>query len=347
MGPPGEAGPKGDTGPKGPPGKVGPKGDPGIAGPDGISGADGPAGPPGPEGSTGLKGTTGPAGGKGDAGPVGPPGPPGPPGEAQLIPPDFISPPKTAARRKRDLDENNKIAEDDLHVGEHYVNVVSRIVDYLDNMQKQLSAITNPVGTKDEPARSCRDLHQGHPDLPDGWYWIDPNLGVINDAIYVYCNMTRSGETCVNPKQQFRTMPQRWWRKESETNKPFSKLKGGFEIEYEDSVQLTFLRLLSEEARQNFTYFCTNSAGWYNVDDYSLNWALVLQGQNDHEFDTKYFTSQQVIYDGCRNRRSQSYTVFEVKTKKLNQLPLVNFVPKDYGAGYQMFGFEVGAICFS
>ena len=112
-------------------------------------------------------------------------------------------------------------------------------------------------------------------------------------------------------------------------------------------MQLTFLRLLSEEARQNFTYFCTNSAGWYNVDDYSLNWALVLQGQNDHEFDTKYFTSQQVIYDGCRNRRSQSYTVFEVKTKKLNQLPLVNFVPKDYGAGYQMFGFEVGAICFS
>ena len=32
-----------------------------------------------------------------------------------------------------------------------------------------------------------------------GFYWIDPNLGVSEDAVKVYCNMTAGGETCVYP----------------------------------------------------------------------------------------------------------------------------------------------------
>ena len=38
--------------------------------------------------------------------------------------------------------------------------------------------------------------------LSAGWYWIDPNLGVLDDAIYVFCNMSAGGHTCVNPDQQ-------------------------------------------------------------------------------------------------------------------------------------------------
>lgn len=29
-----------------------------------------------------------------------------------------------------------------------------------------------------------------------GWYWIDPNLGMINDAVRVFCEMG-NGESCV------------------------------------------------------------------------------------------------------------------------------------------------------
>ena len=35
-----------------------------------------------------------------------------------------------------------------------------------------------------------------------GFYWIDPNLGVNDDAVRVYCNMTAGGETCVYPGKQ-------------------------------------------------------------------------------------------------------------------------------------------------
>lgn len=39
-------------------------------------------------------------------------------------------------------------------------------------------------------------------------------------------------------------------------------------------------------------------------------------------------------------------TIFEVRTKKSNQLPLIDFLPLDYGSEGQAFGFEVGPVCF-
>ena len=32
-----------------------------------------------------------------------------------------------------------------------------------------------------------------------GWYWIDPNMGSIHDALQVWCNLTAMGETCIFP----------------------------------------------------------------------------------------------------------------------------------------------------
>merc|ERR1712110_926764 len=44
--------------------------------------------------------------------------------------------------------------------------------------------------------------------------------------------------------------------------------------------------------------------------------------------------------------RGKSKSIFEVRTKKLGQLPLVDFYPVDYGKPHQAFGFEVGPVCF-
>lgn len=65
-----------------------------------------------------------------------------------------------------------------------------------------------------------------------GWYWIDPNSGMADDAIFVHCNLTAAGETCIYPDLQSRRMPNIQWRKESEKGDWFSNLRGGFKVQY-------------------------------------------------------------------------------------------------------------------
>ena len=36
------------------------------------------------------------------------------------------------------------------------------------NMRIKLERMKKPIGTRDSPARSCKDLHHGHPQLKDG-----------------------------------------------------------------------------------------------------------------------------------------------------------------------------------
>lgn len=64
---------------------------------------------------------------------------------------------------------------------------------------------------------------------------------------------------------------------------------------------MTFLRLLSQDAYQNFTYTCINSVAWYNTNSYKYDLALKLLGENEQEFSydppaVKPF----IIADGCK-----------------------------------------------
>ena len=91
----------------------------------------------------------------------------------------------------------------------------------------------------------------------------------------------------------------------------------------------------------------------------------------NHAFLKVEFTAEEnkpnVILDGCKAKRAESKTVFEVvfkntfrrcqnflvvvkiiltiliqvRTEKLGELPLVDFYPVDYGQQQQAFGFEV------
>lgn len=40
-------------------------------------------------------------------------------------------------------------------------------------------------------------------------------------------------------------------------------------------------------------------------------------------------------------------TTLEIRTKKLHEVPIVDFMPFDYGTEGQMIGFEVGPVCFN
>merc|ERR1719187_3133155 len=323
LGPKGLKGSRGRRGQKGHRGEMGMpgrKGEQGPIGPMGMKGAEGPPGLPGLEGPSGPKGTNGATGPKGDRGSSGAPGPPGPPGELPLLPPDILfqrdAPFKSRDKREARGDASSERSRPQKDSDVDLITVYTDIY----NMRIELEKIKKPIGTRESPARTCQDLHYGHPQMKDGFYWIDPNLGMTDDAVKVWCNMESGGETCVSPDVHASRMPNIPWRKSTEGW--YSTLRGGFRISYDSMgpVQLTFLRLMSSQAHQNFTYTCINSAAWYDSRIGNHNSAIKLQGENEVEF-TADENKPNVIVDGCKAKRAESKTVFEVRTEKLGELP--------------------------
>ena len=109
-------------------------------------------------------------------------------------------------------------------------------------------------------------------------------------------------------------------------------------------VQMAFLRLLSQEGYQNFTYTCVNSAAWSSSPNDNNNLSIKLLGDDNEEFSYNR-THPEIVSNGCNSGKSKSETVFLIRTKKLKQLPLVDFYPVDYGLPHQAFGFSVGPLC--
>lgn len=64
-------------------------------------------------------------------------------------------------------------------------------------------------------------------------------------------------------------------------------------------VQMTFLRLLTASARQNFTYNCHQSVAWHDASSDSYDKALRFLGSNDEEMSYDNNPYIQAISDGC------------------------------------------------
>lgn len=344
IGPPGEQGEKGDRGLPGTQGSPGAKGDGGIPGPAGPIGPPGPPGLPGPAGPKGNKGSSGPTGQKGDSGMPGPPGPPGPPGEV-IQPLPILSPKKT----RRHTESIQGDAGDNIL---DYSDGMEEIFGSLNSLKQDIEHMKFPMGTQTNPARTCKDLQLSHPDFPDGEYWIDPNQGCSGDSFKVYCNFTAGGETCIYPDKKSEGVRISSWPKE----KPgswYSEFKRGKLLSYLDvegnsinMVQMTFLKLLTASARQNFTYNCHQSAAWYDVLSGSYDKALRFLGSNDEEMSYENNPHIKALYDGCASRKGYEKTVIEINTPKIDQVPIIDVMINDFGDQNQKFGFEVGPACF-
>ncbi|NWZ30693.1 CO5A1 protein, partial [Asarcornis scutulata] len=252
----------------------------------------------------------------------------------------------------------------------------------LNSLKQEIEGMRRPMGTQDNPARTCQDLQLSHPGLPDGerrrggeggrWaprrcpqcsepsrpsageYWIDPNQGCARDSFKVFCNFTAGGETCVFPSKDVEEVKAAGGtgggepRVEGRSRPPLL-----LQFSYTDSdgqplgvVQLTFLRLLSVSARQNFTYHCHRSVAWHSTGTGDHRHALRFLAANEEEL--SYDTSPYVkaVADGCAARKGSSRTVLEVSTPRLEQLPLTDVRVVDFGEPNQRFGFEVGPVCF-
>uniref|UniRef100_H9G7I4 Fibrillar collagen NC1 domain-containing protein n=1 Tax=Anolis carolinensis TaxID=28377 RepID=H9G7I4_ANOCA len=376
QGPPGLPGLRGDVGAKGEkghPGLIGLIGPPGEQGEKGDRGLPGPHGAKGPKGETGIPGPTGPIG------PAGPPGLPvkpthlhflspfsrGPPGE--VIQPLPIQRPK---KNKRSVDgsqispeneEEEKMAASE--AGGHPPSQgMEEVYGSLNSLRQEVERMRKPLGTKESPARTCQDLWLSRPETPDGEYWIDPNQGCSRDSFKVFCNFTAGGETCVFPRKEVREVPMSAWEKETPQSW-FSEFQSGSRFSYEDAegyplgvVQLTFLRLLSVSARQNFTYHCLRSAAWHSrlpsaaggsstsVGGYQQ--ALRFLGANEEDISYDNSPYVKALADGCAPRKGPSSTILEVRTPRVEQLPLLDVRLMDFGNSGQKFGFQLGPVCF-
>uniref|UniRef100_A0A668ACQ7 Collagen, type XI, alpha 1b n=1 Tax=Myripristis murdjan TaxID=586833 RepID=A0A668ACQ7_9TELE len=360
AGPPGAAGPPGG---RGPPGDDGPKGNPvsavfvgllghpgliGLIGPPGEPGEKGDRGLPGPQGTGGGKGDPGSAGQKGDTGMIGPPGPPGPPGDIIQSLPLQQSARKT--RRQAEMQQDEAMA--DYGMDAMGMEGMEDVFGSLNNLKQDIERMKFPMGTQDNPARTCNDLHLSQPDFPDGEYWIDPNQGCIGDSIKVFCNFTAGGETCIYPDKKSAGVRISNWPKEA-PGSWFSEFKRGKILNYVDmsdntinTVQMTFLKLLSSSARQNFTYICHQSVAWYDAKADSYDKALRFLGSNDEEMSYDNNPFIKALSDGCSLKQGYAKTVMEINTPRIDQVPIIDVMLNDFGDPNQRFGFEVGPVCF-
>ncbi|XP_073724140.1 collagen alpha-1(II) chain-like [Misgurnus anguillicaudatus] len=153
--------------------------------------------------------------------------------------------------------------------------------------EEDSSAHSWSLGTKNNPATTCRELSLIHPPLNDGHYYIDPNHGCPVDALRVFCNFTAGGVTCVSPVQSnisgIRPSVDR-------SKKWFSELQRGFRFEYKDLdvVQLRFLVLHSNSATQSIKLLCPKDHRITAENDDQIKKILYLRGDSNEEIDPSH-----------------------------------------------------------
>jgi len=344
MGNPGLRGEKGEAGVSGmmgAPGKQGGKGIQGLNGRDGLKGNRGRDGPPGYKGDQGERGYQGQ---KGVEGPTGPPGPPGSTspwstllsghrtteGYFEMPGGPYQSTGSSKKRPRRNIEDQT----------------FEKYGAKIESLEKQIKEMKEPKGgDKTNPARSCKDMHECSINYNDGFYWIDPNQGSASDAMFVYCNFTNNGQTCIYPDtphdkdaSHSLDIQDRTW---------FSQSHNGFTISYKaiKRTQLNFLRLLSEFVTQNVSITTSNNVHIQQIDFRRLTWT---NGQRD--VDNGIVTIDSKCNETNCNVASilSSYDVdilpitdFRVHPVVKNVLLNVN---DDYSTSYT---FYVGPVCFT
>uniref|UniRef100_A0A3Q1EZ37 Collagen, type XXVII, alpha 1b n=1 Tax=Acanthochromis polyacanthus TaxID=80966 RepID=A0A3Q1EZ37_9TELE len=344
LGKPGHQGKNGVTGLPGSQGSFGPKGErglPGQTGPAGKRGHVGGMGLPGKQGDQGAKGQPGNSGEQGFPGVLGLFGPKGPPGD--IGPAGIQGPkgPRGCCNSREDKGFNQKLLKDTNNRNDtscHYVcsnqnyqtmdlpmlDQGTEIFKTLQHLSTLIQSLKNPLGTRDNPARICRDLYNCEQRMYDGTYWIDPNLGCAADTIEVTCNFTGGGQTCLKPVT-------------------VSKLEIGV-----GRIQMNFIHLLSTEAVQHIFIHCLNASVWAAGPSMQpSSRAVSFKAWTGEKIRAGDLLEPLIPRDDCwmkDGRWHQTHFIFQ--SQDPNLLPIVdvyNLPTADPGARYHL---EVGPVCF-
>ncbi|RMX56377.1 hypothetical protein pdam_00004425, partial [Pocillopora damicornis] len=208
---------------------------------------------------------------------------------------------------------------------------IDPLSNFVTLVKKKLTMMKKPNGTSIFPARTCKDLYMSYPDLPSGFYWIDPNDGLPNDAIRVRCEQP-SYSTCLYPKsdsETFTTEKKKWFTGADGYKWLGKDLRMLKNIEYvSEPSQLEFLRLLSDRARQRIVYNCKDSVAWSDEKN-EFSKSVKIKADNG-------------VKDG-----KWHHTVLEVDTPKPHRLPIVDIAAYDIGDSGEEFGIEIERLCFT
>ncbi|KTG31844.1 hypothetical protein cypCar_00024215, partial [Cyprinus carpio] len=150
---------------------------------------------------------------------------------------------------------------------------IFRTLRYLSSV---IDGMKTQLGTRENPARFCRDLLDCRHKMSDGLFWIDPNLGCTSDAIQVFCNFTAGGQTCINP---------------------VTTDKAAFDV---GKVQMKFLHLLSVTATQTVSLHCFSDPATVAMETPR---ALRFRGWNGQVFEENSPRSPHVVLDDCEVSR--------------------------------------------
>lgn len=313
-----------------------------FLGRDGNPGPQGPSGPPGPRGVSGEEGRPGPMG------PAGPPGPPGPPGDSMGYDAAALAAMLAQGQSQKGPDPLND--EPARHFGKSFTEDEKRniVVKAHKILKRSILQFTKPDGSKNAPAKTCKDLFMAYPEKESGEYWIDPNEGSYKDAILVFCD-SKTKESCILPAPD---------RSDKLDLKDSWVSNLGFKLTYKaDSNQLHFLQINSASARQKLTLHCKNTVAYYDAANKSHRHSLVLIAQTDFEIKAntdspgKQLTNLYNVdpnEDGCKQRSSSwSKTVIRYKTDRPRRLPFDDVVVKDnLNNDQQQIQVEIGPACF-
>lgn len=311
----------------------------------------------GSSGFVGLRGVKGERGRQGANGEQGPSGSRGAPGAPVVLPAEFAGqftfPGLRSSTETSAPLQTGKAGPRRLYRNKRQVEEADPQVDLYDFISYRLDLYRNPNGSREFPARTCKDLHMSYPNLKSGVYWIDPNGGISIDAIKVHCEFKKNA-SCLYPSEDgkaYVTERKKWYSGPDVYKWIGKELLGLRKLHYtSDPSQLEFLQLLSDRAHQRITYHCKNSIPWPNeassdviksVKMLTIN-GLELHAKSSNKFKPRLVTNDCVIKDG-----SWRSTTIEVDTPKTHRLPVLDVAAYDIGGTGEEFGLEFGRVCFS
>jgi hypothetical protein len=197
--------------------------------------------------------------------------------------------------------------------------------DFVVELAQQIDGVTKPDGSREFPAKSCKDLKLTFPEVQSGLYWMDPNAAKSADSFQAQCRFSgEAAETCIDANDMI--LPEKegerlWWHR----------------FEYPaDSVQLELLRIGHTHSRQNFTFQCKNIAA-----------DLRVRTDDDQELEAGRRSILQVLSDTCSEKANTwEEAVLEIDTSLTSKLPIADVgVVVDGEEGE--FMLQMGPICFT
>lgn len=221
-------------------------------------------------------------------------------------------------------------------------------VEWLHKLKIVMKFKEKPTGSEDYPVKSCKDLKMQYPDVENGEYWIDPNMGSPKDAFIVNCTFTKTAAiTCLKPKQES-FQKRKWvWNGEDQFQWFLGDINSEVgEVSYSATrSQLAFLRMENKMGSQDVTYHCRNSHA--HADDQTVNtYFKVLSYDGESEMSNTE-SHIKVVSDGCTVKDNQWHnTVFKVAPKDIHQLPISDIGVIDVADEQEEFGVDVGPVCF-